>query len=401
MRSGRSTAERRSRMDWAWKGGFELVRALGVIALCSGVALSSLAQRAAPRLAAPNQPDNMKEATAPAQPILKVFQFPADQIPRIDGKDDDWAIVPDTYAVTLANMHDDEKKHARPDPKDLEIKVKVGWVKGLNRLYFLYEAYDNYWDFADPGLHNDTFEVVVDGDRSGGPLIPRFRNNTDQDPWDAHFSMHGVQAQNYHIFTPSEGKDWALAWGCQPWDKELPWANHAQSYSFRPGRSGRYVLEFYITPFDYAACEGPLRSVESRLDENKIVGLSWAVIDYDGATDGKNNGFWNLSPEHTMYGNSTYLREFRLMPLEPQFRKPMDARWSFKVINPARRVVAFQDESTGQITGWKWDFGDGSQSTEQNPTHQYKLPGEYVVVLNVEGPSGRARFSRIWDVTLR
>jgi len=401
VRSGRSTAERRSRIDWAWKGGFELVRALGVIALCSGVALSSLAQRAAPRLAAPNQPDNMKEATAPAQPILKVFQFPADQIPRIDGKDDDWAIVPETYAVTLANMHDDEKKHARPDPKDLEIKVKVGWVKGLNRLYFLYEAYDNYWDFADPGLHNDTFEVVVDGDRSGGPLIPRFRNNTDQDPWDAHFSMHGVQAQNYHIFTPSEGKDWALAWGCQPWDKELPWANHAQSYSFRPGQSGRYVLEFYITPFDYAACEGPLRSVESRLDENKIVGLSWAVIDYDGATDGKNNGFWNLSPEHTMYGNSTYLREFRLMPLEPQFRKPMDARWSFKVINPARRVVAFQDESTGQITGWKWDFGDGSQSTEQNPTHQYKLPGEYVVVLNVEGPSGRARFSRIWDVTLR
>jgi hypothetical protein len=69
-------------------------------------------------------------------------------------------------------MHDDEHKHAKPDPKDLDIKVKVGWVKGLNRLYFLYEAYDNYWDFADPGLHNDTFEVVVDGDRSGGPLIP-------------------------------------------------------------------------------------------------------------------------------------------------------------------------------------------------------------------------------------
>ena len=90
-----------------------------------------------------------------------------------------------------------------------------------------------------PGLHNDTFEVVVDGDRSGGPLIPRFRNNLDQDEWDAHFSMHGVQAQNYHIFTPSEGKDWALAWGCQPWDKELPWANHAQNYHFRPGRVGQ------------------------------------------------------------------------------------------------------------------------------------------------------------------
>jgi hypothetical protein len=343
----------------------------------------------------------MGAATAPTLPIFRVFQFPPEQIPRIDGKDDDWAIVPDSYAITLADMHDDEHKHAAPDPKDLDVKVKVGWVKGLNRLYFLYEAYDNYWDFADPGLHNDTFEVVVDGDRSGGPLIPRFRSNTDQNEWDAHFSMHGVQAQNYHIFTPSEGKDWALAWGCQPWDKELPYANHAQNYSFRPGQSGHYILEFYITPFDYAGCEGPQRAIESELYENKIIGLSWAVIDYDGSPDGKNNGFWNLSPEHTMYGNSTYLREFRLMPLEPPFRKPIQAKWSFKVIDMARRLVAFQDESEGTVTSWRWDFGDGTDSSDQFPIHKYKEAGEYVVVLYVEGPGGKSRLSKIWDVTLR
>ena len=158
--------------------------------------------------------------------------------------------------------------------------------------------------------------------------------------------MHGVQAQNYHIFTPSEGKDWALAWGCQPWDKELPWANHAQHYNFRPGEAGKYVLEFYITPFDYAGCEGPQRAVESKLYENKIIGLSWAVIDYDG--DAKNNGFWNLSAEHTMYGNASFLREFRLMPLEPELQKPIEAKWSFKVLDMDRRLVAFQDESVRQ-----------------------------------------------------
>jgi len=81
--------------------------------------------------------------------------------------------------------------------------------------------------------------------------------------------MHGVQAQNYHIMTPAEGKDWAMAWGCQPWDKELPYANHAQTYNFRPGQSGHYILEFYITPFDYASCDGPDRAVESKLYENK------------------------------------------------------------------------------------------------------------------------------------
>ena len=30
---------------------------------------------------------------------FQVFQFPADQIPRIDGNADDWSIVPDTYAI--------------------------------------------------------------------------------------------------------------------------------------------------------------------------------------------------------------------------------------------------------------------------------------------------------------
>jgi hypothetical protein len=354
----------------------------------------------APAPSAPPQ-DNMGAATAPAQPILKVFQFPADRIPRIDGNDDDWKIVPDSYSITLADMHDDEHLHAKPDPKDLDVKVKVGWVKGLNRLYFLYEAYKNYWDFADPGLHNDTFELVVDGDRSGGPLIPRFRNNTDQDPWDAHFSMDGVQAQNYHIFTPAEGKDWAMEWGCQPWVKELPYANHAQSYKFRPGQSGKYILEFYITPFDYAGCEGPQRAVESVLTENKLIGLSWAVINYEGTPDKKNNGFWDLSAEHKMYGISTYLRSFRLMPLEPQFRKSIDAHWSFQIVDMNRRLVAFQDESEGQITSWKWDFGDNTDSADQNPIHQYKEAGKYVVILTVEGPGGKSRLSKVWDVIVR
>src|SRR5207247_3659916 len=64
------------------------------------------------------------------------------------------------------------------DKKDLDVKVKVGWVKGLNRLYFLYEAYDNYWDFEAHSRHNDIFEVVVDGDLSGGPLVTSLHQNT-------------------------------------------------------------------------------------------------------------------------------------------------------------------------------------------------------------------------------
>ncbi|SNT41295.1 PKD domain-containing protein [Granulicella rosea] len=339
-------------------------------------------------------------ALAQDQPdaVLKVFQFPADRIPRIDGDASDWAMVPESYVVDASQLRDDTKKHASANAKDLDVHVKVGWVKGLNRLYFLYEAYDNFWDFSDPGLHNDTFEVVVDGDLSGEPLNPRFRLNAKQPEADARASMFGTGAQNYHIFTPAEGKDWAMVLGCQPWIKELPYANHAQRYSFKHGESGRYTLEFWITPFDYAGCEGPVRAVESKLYEGKTIGLGWAVIDYDGAA--VNNGFWNLSSQHTMYGIASQLRAFRLMPLEAGLAPGIAARWSFKVLDVGRRVVAFEDESVGAAT-WKWDFGDGSTSVEQHPVHAYKGAGDYVVVLTVTGPAGSSRLSKVWDVSLR
>src|SRR5450759_4436460 len=103
---------------------------------------------------------------------FKIFQFPGDKIPRIDGNTDDWAIVPDSYAIGMDELMDTEQGHGmNHDLKNMDVKVKVGWVKGLNRLYFLYEAYDNYWDFSRTDLHNDIFEVVVDGDLSGGPFI--------------------------------------------------------------------------------------------------------------------------------------------------------------------------------------------------------------------------------------
>lgn len=37
-------------------------------------------------------------------------------------------------------------------------------------------------------------------------------------------------------------------------------------------------------------------------------------------------------------------------------------------------TVNFQDISTGRPTGWLWDFGDGTTSTAQHPSHEYAGP---------------------------
>jgi hypothetical protein len=308
---------------------------------------------------------------------FNVFQFPPDKIPTIDGKAEDWAIVGKEYAVGMDQLVDNREGvvHQKSNPKDLDVSVIVGWVKGLNRLYFLYEAYDNYWDFSLPDLNNDIFELVVDGDRSGGPLIsPSHTFKEKMDPMDAYFSFQGVHAQSYHIYTPAEGKEWAFVWGSQSWIKELPYANAATNYRFNPGDSGRLTLEFWITPFDYAGYEGPKRAVESILTENKTIGLSWAVIDYDDVNlkgNHNNNGFWTLSKERKMYGDASFLFPFRLMPLEDRFLKGIEAKWSFSVVDNARRLVAFTDESDGNITSWKWDLAMGRprpSSTLSTPT---------------------------------
>jgi PKD repeat protein/formylglycine-generating enzyme required for sulfatase activity len=47
--------------------------------------------------------------------------------------------------------------------------------------------------------------------------------------------------------------------------------------------------------------------------------------------------------------------------------------------------VQFTDESTGPVTSWSWDFGDGSTSGQRHPAHVYEAPGLYTVSLTVRG----------------
>ena len=44
--------------------------------------------------------------------------------------------------------------------------------------------------------------------------------------------------------------------------------------------------------------------------------------------------------------------------------------------------------SQGPITSTEWDFGDGTTSTDQTPTHHYTIAGSYTVRLTVDGPGG-------------
>ncbi len=51
-------------------------------------------------------------------------------------------------------------------------------------------------------------------------------------------------------------------------------------------------------------------------------------------------------------------------------------------------LVSFTDLSSGTVSSWSWNFGDGGTSTAQNPTHTYTSAGTYNVSLTATGPGG-------------
>jgi len=52
------------------------------------------------------------------------------------------------------------------------------------------------------------------------------------------------------------------------------------------------------------------------------------------------------------------------------------------------RSVTFTNRSSGNISSVRWDFGDGSTSTANNPSHTYSSPGNYTVSLRVTFSNG-------------
>lgn len=62
--------------------------------------------------------------------------------------------------------------------------------------------------------------------------------------------------------------------------------------------------------------------------------------------------------------------------------------------------VLFTDKSTNSPTGWTWDFGDGSSSFLQNPSHTYAAAGTYNVALTVTNAAGTSSKTAFVTVSL-
>jgi PKD repeat protein len=92
-----------------------------------------------------------------------------------------------------------------------------------------------------------------------------------------------------------------------------------------------------------------------------------------------------IAKERNVSGSDTETIELT----DINFAPPISANFSAAPIDGLTPLsVSFNDESIGYINNWSWDFGDGSTSTNQHPSHTYINPDTYTISLTVTGLGG-------------
>ncbi|GAA1273039.1 hypothetical protein GCM10009609_40160 [Pseudonocardia aurantiaca] len=130
------------------------------------------------------------------------------------------------------------------------------------------------------------------------------------------------------------------------------------------------------------------------IDASTGTPTSWAWDFGDGATSTEQNpthiyaaaGQYTVSLTATNAAGSSppLVQTVTLDPVTPVPTASFTATPSAE--DPA--TVQFTDTSTQNPASWAWDFGDGTSSTEQNPSHTYAATGEYSVSLTATNGSG-------------
>lgn len=74
---------------------------------------------------------------------------------------------------------------------------------------------------------------------------------------------------------------------------------------------------------------------------------------------------------------------------------PPTAAFSYTILNAAHLPLNIATLNTsGKAAGYSWDFGDGSTSTQENPSHSYTKGGIYTLTLTATNPGGSIAVSQ-------
>lgn len=262
-------------------------------------------------------------ASAHKGPLNNVFQWPAGMEPTMDGDLSEWSVVPEDYVIGSAQHFDIVNgQGSNMNPSDLGSRCIIGWSASTNRLYYMQERFDDYYDRnggdgAAGG--DDSWEVAVDADHGGESIYITDTEIVDEKEREL---AQGRWAQTAHYrFPPLAPFGWKWFWmSSSTWHDQKPWAD----YGFRldgqlnSGDATAYI-EIMTAAWDDFNFHGPELSVLHTFKEGDIIGLGWGLIDHDADTQGLNyDAWWGYPGDGDQWRTSATIGDWFLAPVDPR-----------------------------------------------------------------------------------
>jgi len=159
--------------------------------------------------------------------------------------------------------------------------------------------------------------------------------------------------------------------------------------------------DFPVADFDALPSTGEVPLAVSFADRSSGPVTSWSWDFGDGSSSSSSSpvhvyatpGRYTVSLTVSAASGSDNKTELDLVEVQPP-RPQADGSFA-PTTGLVPLEVNFTDASSGSITSWSWDFGDGSSSSEPSPQHLYTQPGLHDVRLTVSGPDGST--TRVWS----
>lgn len=181
------------------------------------------------------------------------------------------------------------------------------------------------------------------------------------------------------------------------------WSNGATTQTITVGTGGQYIVS--VTDPN-SGCTGTddINVIASNLNVN--LGPDFTLCDGDQAVldagSGPTGYLWSTGSTGqtiTVTSGGTYSVQVTdnlgcstSDDVTVTLAQPPTALYTSPTTVPLFGTINFTDQSSTNVTSWFWDFGDGSTSTQQNPSHNFVAMGTFNVCLTVNDGTCDATF---------
>ena len=241
-------------------------------------------------------------------------------------------------------------------------------------------TFENYIDVGNPPAAGFTTNVTG----GNAPLAVQFTDTTEHTPtsWNWTFGDGSFSEDQHPVHVYAAPGLYSVTLN----------ASNAYGYNISAA-TAISVLDPPVANFSANATVIPTGSAVAFTDDStgNVTAWSWAFGDGNTSTDRNATHTYAAPGTYTVTLNASNPYGYDLSTqtdLVTVLAPPAASFTQNVTAGNAPLAVAFTDASTGNVTAWAWDFGDGNTSTDRNATHTYAAPGLYSVTLNASNPYG-------------